>query len=386
MIDHTHKEAGFSLIEIAIVMCISGLLLVAGLRIYTVYQQKAEIERANILMATIDQTLTAFYKSEGRLPCPAPINGSAAGNNFDTENCGSGVRDVAGIGGGRVLIGKLPAATLGLGNEYMRDVHGSYLTYAVTQTATVEDGSVSGAIRVREENIDRAAGSATLGEIVEIENHTNITYVVLSHGKTRAGAYNHNGAQPSRENASKDGENADEDAVFRASLLSNGGSSSDSSFYDDRVLFKKDSDLHDGGPITLKRANAGDDFEIVYGGMGAGDQDVLTMKKDGYLHVRDYNCSGSGACHVSTGERSDMYPLKEGDVVAKTEAGNNDVLTVNGEPLSSTETANGDNFLYSTTSYGYDKAPELTGITYQESHGSGNQEESSGFATNVWVE
>ena len=43
--------------------------------------------------------------------------------------------DVAG-NGGRVLIGKYPVATLGLSNDYMKDVHGNYLIYAVTQAAT----------------------------------------------------------------------------------------------------------------------------------------------------------------------------------------------------------------------------------------------------------
>ncbi len=288
---------GFSLIELSVVLVIIGFLVVAALQAYRIYDEKSKIERMNILMATVDQTLQKFYEAEGRFPCPAAVNGSAAGNDYDAEECGGrfGVLNVAGTGTGRVLIGKVPAATLGLSSDYMRDIYGSYLTYAVTQAATVDGGSVQGEIRVREENIDRAAGSSTFGQIVELENHTNITYLIVSAGSSRVGAFNHDGAQiVACSGSSKDRENCNGDGVFISSLLSHASNGNGADFYDDRVAFKKDDDISDSVK-TLKLAREGRDYDVVGGS-------TYKMRRDGYLQA-------------TLNKRSTMVKVSEGDIV-----------------------------------------------------------------------
>ncbi len=341
---------GFSLIELAVVMVVTGLLLVGAIRAYTIYDAKSKMDRMNILMVTLDQTLQAYYKAERRFPCPAPLNGSTAGNSFDSENCAAGsILSVAGTNGGQVLIGKIPAATLGLSNDYMRDIHGSYLTYAVTQSATVAGGSVRGAINVREENIDRAAGSSTFGQLVEIENHNNITYLVTSAGPSKVGAYSYEGIQTiACSNNSKESENCDNDGVFLASLLSHGNDSS--AFYDDKLTFKKDDDNSPGDARTLRRALEGRDFRRTAEG--------VEMLADGYMEL-GYMSSGGGQdlsrLPRYADARNKLYPLQRGDIIAPTPQNysrNNDpfdVMNVNGQPIYNLETTSQDDlFVFAT--------------------------------------
>ncbi len=334
-----HKCAsrnGFTLIEICVVMVIIGLLLVGVLQAYTIYEAKALQERTNIRMATIEQTLKDFYEKNGRLPCPAPINGSTAGNNFDQENCTTNILNVPGTNSQRVLIGKLPAATLSLSNDFMRDVYGSYLTYAVSQMSTTEGGSTEGAITLREENIDRVAGSSTYGQLILLENHQNITHLVVSSGKSRKGAYNHEGQRPNAcSGTSKDRQNCDDNATFMLSLLSNVNDENSPNFYDDRLIFKKDSDMA-GSVITLRRAIPGQDYETI----GSGH---IRMNKEGYVQAAGTFAVAAGTpghgTTVSMPQR--IYRINNGDEIQFRAGGgfggplgqSSSGVTINNEPL-----------------------------------------------------
>lgn len=250
-------QSGFTLIELSIVLIISGIMIVVAIEAYTIYDEKRKAEQINMQMADLDQYIknfpsminpatvdptTGIGTPYGRFPCPAPMDGTGAGNDFDTEDCSitpiAGVQPDGSNGGTPVLIGKIPAATLGLHSDYMRDPYGNYLLYAVTQGAanSATYGTTSGAIQVIEEGIDHNPASATLGNIIELERHNNVQYMVASMGDTGAGAYAFNGEQPVAcpDNTIKEHENCDGDARFITSLLSERNTNS---FYDDKLLF-----------------------------------------------------------------------------------------------------------------------------------------------------
>ncbi len=97
----TPKHAGFSLIEMAVVMVILGALL-GGLLVSLSSTQ--EINYRNDAENQIDEIIEALYgfaQANGRLPCPA----TAASN---------GAEDPAGGGNCTELYGFVPSATLGL--------------------------------------------------------------------------------------------------------------------------------------------------------------------------------------------------------------------------------------------------------------------------------
>lgn len=377
MITHQRQNnAGFSLIELSVVMVIVSILLVGVLQAYRIYDEKSKIERMNILMTTLDQNIMSFLKKEGRLPCPAPVDGAAAGNNFDSESC-SGATNVAGTSGGRVLIGKIPAASLGLSNDYMRDTYGSYITYAVTEAATTSASGVVGAIRVREENIDRTAGSSTFGELVELENHTNVAYLFVSAGRTKAGAFTHEGTRLNCSTNTKDGENCNANGVFLASLLSEADVAS---FYDDKLVFKGDNELGSSS-IALRRADEGADYVRERGQDSGGIPYIrYTIRKPGYLEMTD-NVSGDvsgvqllqrnvqpgvGMMNLDTGDVVDFYDGQAmGRITLRPAA-----TYINGEEVSPASATVRENFVF-LNKYSRGEPPDYTGgLSYRWNQGS----------------
>ncbi len=263
--NNIQKQSGFTLIELCIAMVIVGLFVAAAVQAYVVYDQKLKAERMNTLMLTVDDAIEDFYAAYERLPCPAPVNGSTAGNGFNQEDCsgGHGIIEVAGTNGGRVLIGKYPAATLGLDSTKMKDVYGNYLTYAVTKEAAIDGGEVPGQINLIEEGIDQNASSLTAGQVIIINDHTDVQYVVISQGETGVGAFAFDGSiTEACDGTQKETENCDyNDATFISSVRSDVISSDE--FYDDRVIFKNKFTKSTAGlPNVVSPAILGEDWTV----------------------------------------------------------------------------------------------------------------------------
>lgn len=139
---------GFSLVELAVVLAIVGLML--GSLMYTlgaqVEQRNFEETRRRVDLAR--EALLAFASVNGRLPCPArsaatttPIATEPGYEARDANwNCISdSVTDYYGGTSGGVVRGLLPARTLGLQNVdtagFAIDAWGNRLRYAVSGAA-----------------------------------------------------------------------------------------------------------------------------------------------------------------------------------------------------------------------------------------------------------
>ncbi len=237
MRNHKYKsnvgEAGFTLVEIAMVLLISGMFIAAGAQFLKSYTQNAKYEKTIDHVKEIQETLYEYYIREGGYPCPADPSlrpneagygesacRSVANFNANRADCTgvpagiacpdpatSGARDVDGDGvSDIVLIGALPFRTLA---EYLdnidgniqtttfREVHkkdgfGHLFTYAVTESMTT----------VNPENSVLTPARPYDGAIaVEDENGLSLTdpygaahYVIFSHGDNGRGGYTDRGA------------------------------------------------------------------------------------------------------------------------------------------------------------------------------------------------
>ncbi|TBV83325.1 MAG: prepilin-type N-terminal cleavage/methylation domain-containing protein [Desulfobulbaceae bacterium] len=130
------RQGGFTLVEIAIVLVIIGLLL-GGLLIP--FGQKQETIRRSdtrAQLAEVEKALYGFAQARGRLPCPAT-----------PESEGAEARDEDGVC--TVLHGFVPAATLGLSGPVnadglLLDAWKNPLRYSVDvgfTEASVDDGT-----------------------------------------------------------------------------------------------------------------------------------------------------------------------------------------------------------------------------------------------------
>ncbi|MBS0307735.1 MAG: prepilin-type N-terminal cleavage/methylation domain-containing protein, partial [Proteobacteria bacterium] len=120
-----HQRNGFTLVEVAIVMLIIGLLAGIVLPLAgSMMDQQRRKETANKL-AAIDQALLAFVTTNKRLPCPAAGTTASGAVN-------AGVAQPAVAGDCTALnTGVVPWATLGLGEGDVTDAWGVRITYRV---------------------------------------------------------------------------------------------------------------------------------------------------------------------------------------------------------------------------------------------------------------
>lgn len=222
------RAAGFTLIEIAVVIVVLAFILamIAGIATAMVGQQRREATRQRL--AGVETALALFVSQYKRLPCPADgrINGTTAGAGMELRN-GSGQCTVAGAVNTQTH-GVLPWIALGLAEPDVTDGWGNRLTYRVAPELVVAnamdltacDPGGTGAIGAGNLCITTCASGTfpagctppstyTLNKGLKIRNlasatlimdpnpgsgiSTGAAYVVISHGENGQRAYNNVG-------------------------------------------------------------------------------------------------------------------------------------------------------------------------------------------------
>lgn len=114
----SRRHSGFSLIELAVVLVIIGLLVGGGITALEATQMQTLRSDQQRQLERVRTALYGFAMSKGRLPCPA-----------DLDDDGEEGGECSGAAADSIVGGRLPWADLGLGR---RDSWGSPLRYAVT--------------------------------------------------------------------------------------------------------------------------------------------------------------------------------------------------------------------------------------------------------------
>ncbi len=189
-----HMPAGFSLVEMAVVLVIVGLLL-SGL--LPALSGKLEQQHRNDTLKQIDdirEALTGYAIINGRLPCPASPS-------ISSGTSGAGMADCT------LSSGVLPWATLGVSET---DAWGRRYTYAAASSFTSANFTLtsSGNLNIK----SAATGGASLA--------LNMPAVFISHGSNGYGAYTTQGTQIPLGNSADETENSNGDTLFVAHDLS----------------------------------------------------------------------------------------------------------------------------------------------------------------------
>lgn len=186
------NSKGFTLVEVAIVLIIGGLIVSFAAASLQRYIKTSQIRATEGKLDDISTALQQFVNINGKYPCPADrlaaIDTATFGTEIDGINCSTvGVTgvvpnndsfDVNGTGGRVVKIGAVPVRALGLPDDYIGDSWGNRFTYAVT------------AVLAERANYDQTLGSISITDSNPLTPPflSNAHYVMISHGENGAGA------------------------------------------------------------------------------------------------------------------------------------------------------------------------------------------------------
>lgn len=177
---------GFTLIEMAIVLVVIGLILSGGLLTLSPVLQGSRVSDTKSKLDAIEDALLVYSIQHNCLPCPATATTATGGANvgqalpqpLDANGCSTGACTNA--------RGVVPWVTLGLPEADATDAWGMRITYAITNGLATNgnmdrngsDYSPLGTLLVSD--LNAPAGSAVT---------TAAAYVLVSHGPDRAFAY-----------------------------------------------------------------------------------------------------------------------------------------------------------------------------------------------------
>ena len=228
-----YSEKGFTLLELSIVIIIGGILLSFLGTALLAYLEKSRIETTEFRIAKIQESLTQYLSVNGHYPCAANRFLGADDAQFGrmvSATCNSGAH-AGTVRTAGVRIGAVPTRTLNLPDEMIADAWGQKFIYAVTEDQATNlqyraDGGLISVIDGANNSLVSPAGTAH--------------YVVSSTGRTAEGSYpiiaGTLPSVPCQDGATLDGENCNDDAVFRSTLVSSDADLAD--FFDDYTYFK----------------------------------------------------------------------------------------------------------------------------------------------------
>jgi prepilin-type N-terminal cleavage/methylation domain-containing protein len=169
---------GFTLIEMAIVMVVIGLVVGGGLAAVGPVIQSAKTSETRARLDTLEAALTLYAMQNSCLPCPAPDagDGTADWTGIETGPCNS--TTTCGT-----VRGVVPWRTLGLSRPDGSDAFATRIRYEVTG-ALVQTGSME-----RSGTTYTPLGGLTVTTAAAGAVTTAAAYVLVSYGPNRQGGF-----------------------------------------------------------------------------------------------------------------------------------------------------------------------------------------------------
>ncbi len=239
------ESRGFTLVEVAILVVIVGLISVGGLTIVGAIFDSRRSQTTGERLDLIEQALQSYVEEFSCLPCPTDgsLSSTGADNNFGRSF------DTGGLVGGnctatacRLIDAVVPWRTLGLSEEFATDGWGDRIRYYVgvgtpcTAAAGLQDTA----------GMDRCGTTYPTGNVTVNDNDsattiTNAAYVLVSSGPDKSLALTSSTGVTTNDIYGQTGggggqdENSDDDAVF---AFGDFRSLSGVAHFDDIVRFK----------------------------------------------------------------------------------------------------------------------------------------------------
>jgi prepilin-type N-terminal cleavage/methylation domain-containing protein len=185
-----YKKGGFTLLELAIVLAVLGLLLGGGSLLLQPMLDNNRRNETKARLKVIEDALTVYAAQNFDLPCPSnpALGPSSASNGAEGSSCSS-VMEFGGV----------PWRAMGLSEADVLDGWGRRISYAVTSDLAVASGgplncpslgfgaTPPGINQGRLEN--RGANDAAIPPSGNAAGPAKAAYVLISHGENGSGAF-----------------------------------------------------------------------------------------------------------------------------------------------------------------------------------------------------
>lgn len=198
--NHHVRQAGFSLIEMAIVLVIITTVLTLGLGTLTTLFSSSNYAETRKRQERIKDALIAYVGANKRLPCPA--KGNPDDNLATSDTSGAEERDAAGVC--LAPFGIVPYTALGLGREIVEDGWQNFFSYQVTGSSSNCLPPTYNTTDINWANSNCFGAGKSGGLIVTLETPpspaspvttTGVVAVIISHGANGLGAWTRQGTQ-----------------------------------------------------------------------------------------------------------------------------------------------------------------------------------------------
>ncbi|PJB73560.1 MAG: hypothetical protein CO093_00420 [Alphaproteobacteria bacterium CG_4_9_14_3_um_filter_47_13] len=211
--------AGFSLVELAIVLLIAGLFISPLAWLYQNQVMEEKLAMQIVKFTEIQENINNFAVNANRYPLPADLFDTPASPTYGQEIAGviegcagwPTTRGVcrSGAGANAVLIGAVPFVALGINPDFAHDYWDNKILYVVTEQQTVGYTPGNGQVILQgySDNVSQI--------LVNLPNPYDL--VLISHGENGRGAYTRNGiliAPCAGSPAALEQENCNMDGVF----------------------------------------------------------------------------------------------------------------------------------------------------------------------------
>lgn len=145
------KKAGFSLIEVSIVVLIVSVMASSSLKLLGKKNNASDKAKTSKKLQFVSRALQVYYDEHNKLPCPARYDlkvtnanfGSVATTNNSAPCSISNVSEISIYRGNEnranIMIGAIPFVTLGIPPRYMFDEWGRKITYMVDGDAVLDN-------------------------------------------------------------------------------------------------------------------------------------------------------------------------------------------------------------------------------------------------------
>ncbi len=272
----SNRKKGFSLLELSVVLAISGIMLSAVLVVSSAQVSVNNIQTTQDKLDRIQQAITVYYAANGFLPCPAGGTYAATNSNFGKEQaspsshagannslaltsavtCSNVIysyKGALGLGTPEIYIGVVPTRTLGLPDSYMFDAWGNRLTYVVSSYciarlnwSTFTDTAYYNKYKCSSNGLLTGLLTAlnlTDGATIDIRDNTGtwmasdpyVAYVLISHGKNGVGAWNKSGTRITGAASNTTSEKANANLSSAGAALASNSTSLTTTYYDMKV-------------------------------------------------------------------------------------------------------------------------------------------------------